>query len=304
MKVSEIKIGETYNGVKVLEKFREKGHTKYWCICPVCGKRFSLRAEEVGNTHQCKKCYDKSHFNNLSGRRFGRLIAVRFAKRAKGGTTWECVCDCGNHKVVSYQGLVSGRTRSCGCLRSELMLRGVGNNRKSASMKLGCLRKNPLYNRWTLMKDRCYNSTNVAYANYGGRGIKVCDRWLGEHGFENFLADMGERPSKEYSIDRIDVNGDYTPENCRWATTDEQNANKRNSVYIEMPTGRIFFLQFCRQYGLPYSRMVNILSRGIDINAIIKQVLLKTKKRYINHCNNNRVISDEVMELLKQHQLI
>lgn len=124
MKVSEIKIGETYNGVKVLEKFREKAHTKYWCICPVCGKRFSMKAETVGIARQCKECNAKSRIIDISGQRFGRLVAIEHAGRVvnRSGfrtTLWKCKCDCGKETIVRYPLLVSGNTRSCGCLERE-----------------------------------------------------------------------------------------------------------------------------------------------------------------------------------------
>ena len=88
------------------------------------------------------------------------------------------------------------------------------------------------YTIWQGIKRRCYKETCKAYPRYGGRGIKVSDRWLGEHGFENFLADMGNRPSKKHSIDRIDVNGNYEPSNCRWATDLEQGEHRRSNVYL------------------------------------------------------------------------
>lgn len=94
-----------------------------------------------------------------------------------------------------------------------------------------CYSKHPLYSRWEGMIGRCYRQNQPAYKNYGGRGIKVCDRWRGRGGFLNFLEDMGELPSPKHSLDRIDVNADYTPENCRWATWTEQSINKR-----QMPT--------------------------------------------------------------------
>lgn len=136
---------------------------------------------------------------NLIGKRFGRLVVLEYAGEKK----WKCQCDCGGTTIVSGTALNSGSTKSCGCLRIETAKRAkYVKHGKSNS---------PTFIRWRSMKSRCYYPKNVGYPNYGGRGIKVCDRWLGEHGFENFLADMGEVPGREYSLDRIDVNGDYTP---------------------------------------------------------------------------------------------
>lgn len=124
----------------------------------------------------------------------------------------ECSCDCGNVKVVNLNDVKSGKTKSCGC-------------KKALSNTSHGMCKTPEYNSWRNMIKRCYNSDHSAYKNYGGRGIKVCDEW--KSSFMSFYRDMGKRPERT-TLDRIDVNGDYNKENCRWASTKTQNINKRN----------------------------------------------------------------------------
>lgn len=317
MKVSEIKIGETYNSVKVLEKFREKAHTKYWCICPVCGKRFSMKAETVGIACQCKECNAKSRIIDLTGQRFGRLVAIEHAGRVvnKNGfrtTLWKCKCDCGKESVVRYPLLVSGNTRSCGCLEREnkerIMKLAQQVNRKSVSEDFaGKLENHPLYKTWKSMLMRCNNPNVRGYKHYGGRGIKVCDRWSGDLGFENFVNDMGERPDGT-TLDRIDVNGNYEPSNCRWATTEQQMNNRTDNSRIILNGESITCAQLCKKYGFYYTWVAHQLRAGIDINFIIKKQL-RPKEERIGHAgrrayskdygNHNRVVSDEVMKLLE-----
>jgi len=125
-----------------------------------------------------------------------------------------------------------------------------------------------------LMKDRCYNPTTEGYKDYGERGIKVCDRWLGLRGFDAFCEDMGKRPSKKHSIDRIDVNGDYTPNNCRWATMKQQCRNRRDSVYITYKGEKRLFIELCEDLGLNYQtikRRVHYLGWDID-TALTKPI--------------------------------
>ena len=110
----------------------------------------------------------------------------------------------------------------------------------------------PEYSVWTSMNSRCTNPKDKPYPRYGGRGIKVCDRWTDkENGFTNFLADMGKKPSG-FSIERIDVNGDYTPENCKWIPFVEQNKNKRNTIFVDINNSRVCLKDACKLLGLPY----------------------------------------------------
>lgn len=159
---------------------------------------------------------------DLSGLRFGRLVVEVLAGRTPTkALLWICRCDCGGRSSRIYgKDLRSGKTKSCGCLRKE--------NHQNVTHGM-C--KAPEYAVWAGMKARCNNPKNLSFPFYGGRGIKVCERWASS--FEAFFFDMGPRPLG-YSIDRINNNGDYSPENCRWADWKTQSANKSTSVGLDL----------------------------------------------------------------------
>jgi len=162
-------------------------------------------------------------YHNLARRRFGFLKVIAFAGYNKWSQSrWLCVCKCGDEHTTTGDLLVSGRQKSCGCNRYP---RGKKNPRYTTGA--GSIHLNE-FRTYCAMRQRCGNPKNNRYEDYGGRGISICKRWSGPNGFVHFMQDMGRRPPGK-SIDRIEVNGNYTAKNCRWATKLQQANNKRNS---------------------------------------------------------------------------
>lgn len=160
--------------------------------------------------------FEKLNVNDLIGKVYGHFIILADAKEAKGHTKVIVRCVCGVEKSIRLNSLRTGNTTSCGCMKASRI--GDARRRHGLSTTTECT-------SWYHMIDRCYNKNNDVYSYYGGRGIKVCERWL--NSFTDFLKDMGNKPALYMSLDRINVDGDYEPSNCRWATPQVQTENRR-----------------------------------------------------------------------------
>lgn len=194
------------------------------------------------------------------GKRFARLVAI---KHVTGSNPKRYIyqCDCGNQKEAYAGNVRSGNVRSCGCLRSELTSAREtthGHSRNYTS--------SPEFRCWMSMRTRCSNQKLRCYPRYGGRGIRVCDRW---QEFENFLADMGPRPSPAHSIEREDSNGNYEPGNCRWATPKEQAANRCDTVRIEHNGRTMILADWARETGVDQAVIRRRMKRGATFEQAI-----------------------------------
>lgn len=203
---------------------------------------------------------------DITGKRFGKLIALKKDVSYKKGNQKRCYwifkCDCGKEKSICKYSVVSGKTKSCGCEQKE---------RASTASKKHGLCKDRLYQCWLDMKHRCYLKSVKGYKNYGGRGIKVCNEWLdkenGSTNFINWALDNGYKDN--LTIDRIDVNGNYCPENCRWITKYEQCFNKRTNKFIEINGKKETIGKLCEKFGISRKTYYNHKKLGLsDKDAI------------------------------------
>lgn len=219
-------IGKKFGRLTVVEQDGERKagrHPRWVCKCD-CGNVVTKSAPALrqGREPSCgcaARDFQRQKYD-LTGKKFGRLLVVKAesASNSKRNIVWKCLCDCGNETQAVGSELRSGHKRSCGCLHLDVLLE---THTKHGHARAGQL--SPTYVSWASMHTRCSNENSSNFKHYGWRGISVCERWKS---FENFLADMGERPDG-MSLDRIDVDGNYEPSNCKWSHQSEQVKNQR-----------------------------------------------------------------------------
>lgn len=217
----------------------------------------------------CQPPTGKRGFKNLTGIRFGRLVANKLAGKHFSPTgnwvyCWDCMCDCGTRTIVAVTNLTRS-TRSCGCLGRDITSLRSGTHRMIHS---------PEYSVWGGMFTRCNNPNSDGYKDYGGRGIIVCERW-GK--FENFFEDMGKRPSASHTIERRDNNGNYEPGNCHWATPKDQARNRRNNRLISLNGKTMCISAWGEAVGMSSAAILRRLKDGWSEEEAITTPLIKPR---------------------------
>ena len=210
---------------------------------------------------------------DLTGKKFGYLTVIRrngssMPSGRKGNAKWLCRCICGQERSVVGSKLIRGENRSCGCKKGEFI---------TVSLTTHGMTGTTTYHVWGNMMKRCLNPKEARYYRYGGRGIGVCKRWMK---FENFLADMGTRPSRKHSLDRKDNDKGYSKKNCRWATSIQQSNNKSNNRYIETPRGRLTLAQVSRIAGVTPGAIRDRILRGMSGKDLLQPAMAGGRKPF------------------------
>lgn len=266
--------GKKYSRLTVLGLNQEKtrnGILVWDCQCD-CGKITTVRGYNLknGNVKSCG-CYfsEIQHYNDLTGRKYGRLTVVENAGYVNGKISWKCRCDCGNEKIVPSVYLSSGSTKSCGCLYDENSKKPHNLHPKFKNRDIG-ISNSRIYKIYRGMIGRC-RKNYYAHKRYYDRGIKVCDEWLGKDGFYNFYEwaiDNGY--SEDLTIDRINNDGNYEPSNCRWVTMKEQENNRSDNVIIKYMGEEKTLKQWCEYLGLSYEMVRARKRRGFTVPRLFE----------------------------------
>ena len=214
-------------------------------------------------------------FLELTGKRFGRLTVMGVSEKRISGKReryyWDCKCDCGKHRNVRTDCLTQGLVKSCGCMKKEQDKINLVKNHRH---KLSGTR---IYQEWVGMKQRCTNPNNNRYSDYGGRGIKVCDDWLKEPD-KFFEWALNNGYNDNLTLDRIDVNGNYEPSNCRWVDIKTQCRNRRSNIYVYYNGEKITLIELSEKTGISYSALSSRYHKG-DRNERLTRPLKKSTPR-------------------------
>jgi hypothetical protein len=261
--------GMVFGRLTAMYPIRERYLTyiQWRCRCE-CGNEKTVPTKHL-LTGGTKSCGCITPQEDLVGKRFGRLLVLSFhSKNSKGAhVRWNCFCDCGNTTVVLSGNLKNGHTKSCGCLKDESI--GSWKHGKKDTSE---------YNSWSGAIQRCTNPNNEAYPRYGGRGICFFGGWVGEHGFENFYAYMGPKPTPEHSLDRWPNNdGHYEPGNVRWGTDEQQRRNKNSNRWLEADGKKMILADWAKHLGMCTQNLYRDLKKWP-----IEEIILKRKNRKTN----------------------
>lgn len=238
------------------------GGSKWLCRCE-CGVEREVKSASLrrGLSTSCGCRQKELAANDITGSRFGRLVVKDRAGSTPNSATWNCVCDCGNTTTLPSTALKSGNTRSCGCLKKE-SIASIGKKNLTHGKS-----STPTYKSWAHMLARCRNPKDARYNDYGGRGVKVCERW---DSFGSFLADMGEAPAGK-TIDRKDVNGNYEPSNCRWATDTEQARNTRSNRILFAFGEQMTLAAWSEKTGINEETISSRIKRGWTVERSLSE---------------------------------
>ena len=254
--------GQTFHRLTALKYVgNDKQRRAHWkCQCS-CGNisivgGFALRNGSIKScgclSKEISRKLGKATVIDLTGKTFNRLTVLeRIGSDKWGQAFWKCLCTCGNTTIVTGGGLRTNRIKSCGCLRKEVWLSHIQTHRLS---------KTPEYQIWLRAKQRCHNPNEKTYFRYGGRGIKIYKKWRTD--FEAFFDHVGPRPTKEHTIERIDNNHGYFPDNVKWATQQEQANNRRTNHHITINGVTHTIAQWARIVGVRPESICNRLYRG------------------------------------------
>lgn len=251
--------GQKFGRLLVLEKGQSKTSNLSWkCMCD-CGKLVEVRGSllrKVTNPTESCGCIGKK---DISGQKFGLMTALySVGKNKQGKYTWRCVCDCGIEKDALGTDLRQGKIKSCGCFR---------DNSQTCFKRTHGMSDTKVYGVWRGMIQRCTNPKNNRWKDYGGRGIQVCERWLK---FENFYEDMGE--PNGLTLDRKDVDGNYSKDNCRWISNLDQQNNRRNNIFVEWEGRTQTIAQWARELEINVDGLRGKLYKGKSFEEAVREL--------------------------------